>query len=66
MDGKIAHSKYKVITHYRSIVPGWITVVDLWPLTGRTHQLRKHMQHMGTPILGDAAYGAEGTPITYF
>ena len=56
MDGKFAHSKYTVVAHHRSIVPGWITTVDLWPLTGRTHQLRKHMQHMGTPILGDTTY----------
>lgn len=56
MDGKFAHSKYTVVAHHRSIVPGWITTVDLWPLTGRTHQLRKHMQHMGTPILGDTVY----------
>jgi 23S rRNA pseudouridine955/2504/2580 synthase len=31
--------------------------VALWPLTGRTHQLRVHMQAIGTPILGDGKYG---------
>jgi tRNA pseudouridine32 synthase / 23S rRNA pseudouridine746 synthase len=30
----------------------------LWPLTGRTHQLRVHCAAMGWPILGDAVYGS--------
>lgn len=31
--------------------------VELRPRTGRTHQLRVHMAHLGHPILGDARYG---------
>lgn len=34
------------------------TLVQLTPLTGRTHQLRAHMASIGHPILGDMAYGA--------
>jgi 23S rRNA pseudouridine955/2504/2580 synthase len=33
--------------------------VALMPLSGRTHQLRVHMQHIGTPIAGDKFYGGE-------
>lgn len=33
--------------------------VALWPLSGRTHQLRAHMAHIGAPLLGDRLYGAE-------
>jgi len=33
------------------------SLLRLNPLTGRTHQLRVHMRHFGTPILGDEWYG---------
>ena len=33
------------------------TLVELQPLTGRTHQLRLHCTHVGCPILGDPQYG---------
>ncbi len=32
-------------------------LVRLWPATGRTHQLRVHLAHLGAPILGDRLYG---------
>jgi tRNA pseudouridine32 synthase/23S rRNA pseudouridine746 synthase len=49
--GKIA------ITHYQTL-PGPIphSLVVLYPLTGRAHQLRVHMKSIGHPILGDALY----------
>ncbi len=34
-----------------------LSLVALYPQTGRTHQLRVHMAHLGTPILGDDLYG---------
>lgn len=37
---------------------GGYTLVRLTPETGRTHQLRVHMAHLGTPILGDDLYGS--------
>ena len=34
-------------------------LVLLYPITGRTHQLRVHCQHTGYPIVGDEKYGYE-------
>ncbi len=34
-----------------------ISLVKLMPLTGRMHQIRAHLSHIGYPILGDAKYG---------
>ncbi len=36
-----------------------ISMVCLRPLTGRTHQLRVHMEYFGTPILGDGKYAGK-------
>lgn len=52
-EGKRAVSLYQVIEHATKKV-AWVA---LWPLTGRTHQLRVHMEAIGTPILGDGKYG---------
>jgi len=41
-------------------LPAGVRWLRLWPETGRTHQLRVQAAARGTPILGDAAYGAKG------
>jgi 23S rRNA-/tRNA-specific pseudouridylate synthase len=38
---------------------GVLHALDLWPETGRTHQLRVHLSQAGSPLLGDVAYGGE-------
>lgn len=53
--GKHAITEYKVIRVWDDHA-----LVKLHPLTGRTHQLRVHMQYLGTPILGDRVYGRAG------
>jgi 23S rRNA pseudouridine955/2504/2580 synthase len=51
----------KAKTYYRLIetLPNKISLVELQPVTGRTHQLRVHMEAIGTPILGDGKYGGK-------
>ncbi len=52
-DGKEAVTEYEILREN-----GRFALVRLTPGTGRTHQLRLHMRHMGTPIYGDDLYGA--------
>ena len=52
-DEQRAITNYSVIDKASSIL-AW---VSLKPVTGRQHQLRAHMAHIGTPILGDEKYG---------
>eukprot|EP00981_Chlorochromonas_danica_P003513 scaffold659_cov192-Ochromonas_danica.AAC.26 len=59
--GKAARSRYQVISHTRSIQGDWITTLALWPVTGRKHQLRKHLNQAGHPILGDKRYSPAAT-----
>lgn len=57
VDGKESQSKWLAVMHTPSVTHGWLTTVDLWPHTGRKHQLRQHMASLGHPILGDDKYG---------
>ncbi len=52
-DEQRAVTNYSVIDKASSII-AW---VSLKPVTGRQHQLRAHLAHIGTPIMGDEKYG---------
>jgi 23S rRNA pseudouridine955/2504/2580 synthase len=54
-DGDAAITHYKVIARYDTL-----TLLELRPQHGRTHQLRVHCAFMGTPIYGDGKYGTAG------
>lgn len=56
--GKPSQTRWRVLAHDP---PGWpgCTRLALEPITGRTHQLRLHLAHLGHPILGDALYASE-------
>jgi tRNA pseudouridine65 synthase len=59
----------EAVTHYRRLAAVEIPIaveryphsryclVSLQPLTGRRHQLRRHMKHLGYPVIGDAKHG---------
>lgn len=53
-NGKPATTVYEVL---QTNAAGTHSLVELRPRTGRTHQLRVHMQYIGTPIVGDVVYG---------
>jgi 23S rRNA pseudouridine955/2504/2580 synthase len=50
--GKSAITKYKLIEYI-----GNDSLVDVTLVTGRTHQIRVHMQYISHPVIGDAKYG---------
>lgn len=52
-NGKPATTRYKVLKTNAAY-----SLVALQPKTGRTHQLRVHLAHIGHPIVGDPLYGA--------
>ena len=53
-DGKPARTRYRVLRTW-----GLRSLVELELETGRTHQIRVHMAHLGCPLTGDFLYGAE-------
>jgi 23S rRNA pseudouridine1911/1915/1917 synthase len=56
-DGK--HGK-EAITHYRVLKRfHYVTLVECTLETGRTHQIRAHMQHIGHPLFNDERYGGD-------
>ena len=53
-DGKPSLTKYEVLSKADGL-----SLVRAIPVTGRTHQIRVHMAHIGCPLLGDYLYGTE-------
>ncbi|MDP2307533.1 MAG: RluA family pseudouridine synthase [Pseudomonadota bacterium] len=54
VDGAQARTRFKVV---HRIPGGAYSLVACKPVTGRTHQIRAHLEHVGFPILGDKLYG---------
>jgi RluA family pseudouridine synthase len=57
--GKDSHGLY-ACTDWKELKKGkQVSLVNCFPRTGRTHQIRVHMSEMGHPIVGDFQYGAK-------
>ena len=50
--GRESLSEFRVLERY-----GQATLIEVELLTGRTHQIRVHMEHIGHPLIGDPLYG---------
>lgn len=50
-------SEFAVTEYNRVGYNGEFSIVNAYPITGRTHQLRVHFAHLGYPICGDTLYG---------
>ncbi len=63
--GKPAVTHYKVLERF-----GYVTLISCQLETGRTHQIRVHMKHIGHPLFNDARYGGDlilkGTTFTKY
>ena len=63
--GKHAVTHYKVVERF-----GYVTMVECRLETGRTHQIRVHMKHIGHPLFNDESYGGneilKGTTFTKY
>ncbi|MBO0799624.1 MAG: RluA family pseudouridine synthase [Blastocatellia bacterium] len=57
-DGRLAETRYKVRRRFAAH-----TLLELEPLTGRTHQLRIHCNLIGHPIIGDPLYSSRVDPL---
>jgi RluA family pseudouridine synthase len=62
VDHKEAITTFQTIRSTRSLKTGHLSLVDLFPLTGRKHQLRVHMAGLGHPIIGDQTH-TSGFPL---
>ena len=53
-EGKEAETKFRLVESY-----GNISLLEFFPVTGRTHQIRVHSKHLGCPLLVDELYAQE-------
>lgn len=60
INSQTAESTYTLIRSVPSLKNNSLSLVELHPKTGRTHQLRIHMASIGHPIAGDILYGIKG------
>lgn len=63
-----AVTMYKVLAErtYDAAGPEPVSYVEVYPKTGRTHQIRVHMASVGRPLLGDKLYGSGRAPLLGF
>ena len=64
-EGRSAYTEYSLEKTVPSLRNESLSLVKLYPHTGRTHQLRIHMSGIGHPIVGDTVYGTKGNVLLH-
>jgi 23S rRNA pseudouridine1911/1915/1917 synthase len=60
--GKVARTRYRVIETFGDNIRPFASLIECRLETGRTHQIRVHMTHLGHPLIGDPDYGRARQP----
>jgi 23S rRNA pseudouridine1911/1915/1917 synthase len=55
--GKLARTRYRVVERFGLEARPFASLVECRLETGRTHQIRVHLTHLGHPLIGDPSYG---------
>ncbi|MGQ0742385.1 MAG: RluA family pseudouridine synthase [Alphaproteobacteria bacterium] len=60
--GKRARTRYRTLERFGPNERPFASLLECWLETGRTHQIRVHLAHLGHPLIGDATYGRARHP----
>jgi 23S rRNA pseudouridine1911/1915/1917 synthase len=60
--GKVARTRYRVMETFGDPLRPFASLVECRLETGRTHQIRVHLTHLGHPLVGDQSYGRARQP----
>ncbi|HEX3653669.1 MAG TPA: RluA family pseudouridine synthase [Rhizomicrobium sp.] len=60
--GKPALTRYRMLERYGNVARAFASLIECRLETGRTHQIRVHLAHLGHPLIGDSVYGRARKP----
>jgi 23S rRNA pseudouridine1911/1915/1917 synthase len=60
--GKPARTRYRMLERYGGEGRAFASLIECRLETGRTHQIRVHLAHLGHPLIGDSVYGRSRRP----
>lgn len=59
--GRESVTLYRVVDYYKDVKGETLTLVELYPQSGRTHQIRVHLKYIGHPVFSDYLYAGRKT-----